>query len=152
MGNFNSYHDRSRLSYRENKKLIKAGEEKYRDEADDRYASKSALDEMQDKIKNEAVGVEPSSSEATQPDTLAMGDPNPSIAEYQTGLGSTGSSIFGGDDLTQATAEASTITGGSSDAAQGYLDDYKSNVASGLSLSGVSTRGPFSGIYPGEGF
>ena len=31
MGNFNSIHDRARLSYRENKKLIKAGEEKYGD-------------------------------------------------------------------------------------------------------------------------
>ena len=38
MGNFNSIHDRARLSYRENKKLIKAGEEKYGDYADGRYA------------------------------------------------------------------------------------------------------------------
>ena len=147
MGNFNSYHDRSRLSYRENKKLIKAGEEKYGDYADDRYASKSALEEMQDKIKDEAVNTD--AAPAASP---VLSEANKGLSEYESGLGSFGNSIFGGDDLSQATAEASTITGGSSAAAQGYLNDYASNVAGGLSLSGVRTRGPQSGIRPGEGF
>ena len=141
-GNFNSIHDRSRLSYRENKKLIKAGEEKYGAWADDRYQRKSALDEMQDKIVDEAVGV-------PSPELLQA---NEGITEYESGLSTFGDSIFGGDDLSQATAEAATHAGGSSDAAQGYLNDYTANVAGGLRLSGVQTRGPKSGIRPGEGF
>ena len=111
---------------------------------------KSALEEMQDKIKDEAIGVD--SSEPTQTASPGESLVTKGMSDYESGLSNFGSSIFGGDDLSQATAEAGSMAGGSSDAAQGYLSNYSANVGEGLKLSGIKTRGPLSGIRPGEGF
>lgn len=127
--------------------LVKADRENMISGFDDKYATKTALEEMQDKIKEEAVG-EPPEPEPSKELTIA----DEGVSDYEAGLGGFGTDIFGGDDLTQATDEATSMTGGSSDAAEDYLNEYKANVAGGLKLSGVSTRGPKSGIRPGEGF
>ena len=115
---------------------------------DAKYAAQSALEEMQQKIKDEATGTagEPELSQALQ-------EANDGIGDYNDDMTSFGDKLAGmQDDVGDAETEASMEAAGSSDAAQNYKDDYSSVVKGGLKLSGIETRGPRSGIRPGEGF
>ena len=102
-GDFSSASDFAGLSY----KLAERDRENMISGFDDKYASKSALEEMQAKIKDEAV-----SGPAPEP-SVEIAAAQDAINSYESGLGATGTSIFGGDDVSQATSEASTAAGGS---------------------------------------
>ena len=111
--------------------LVMADRENQTADYRDEFAPKSALEEMQNKIKQEAIAPE-------EPYT-----PSPELEqaraqeeEYNTQLDSFGD----------------VITGSNNDKAQDFKDKYSANVAGGLKLSGIETRGPKSGIRQGEGF
>jgi hypothetical protein len=70
-------------------------------------------------------------------ETDAMRKNREEVEAYEAGMGSEGTRIFGGDPASSA---------------KGFSDEYKLNVARGLELSGKKTRGPESGLVPGEGF
>lgn len=60
--------------------------------------------------------------------------------DYELNLGSSGTDIFGGGSPQQQAD------------AQSYSDEYKTNIAGALKLSGKETRGPNAGLVPGEGY
>ena len=107
-GDFSSASDFAGLSYG----LAERDRENMTSSFDDKYATKSALDEMQTRIKQEAVNTPPPEPSAEL--TAAQ----EGVSSYDSGLGSFGTGIFGGDDVSQdgGTGEA---------AAQEYLDEYK---------------------------
>ena len=70
-------------------------------------------------------------------ETDAMRKNREEVEAYEAGMSSEGTRIFGGDPASSA---------------KGFSDEYKLNVARGLELSGKKTRGPESGLVPGEGF
>jgi hypothetical protein len=60
--------------------------------------------------------------------------------DYELNLGNSGTDIFGGGSPQQQSD------------AQSYSDEYKTNIAGALKLSGKETRGPKAGLVPGEGY
>ena len=147
-GGMNGAENRAGLTHA----LVKADRENFESGLDERYdskyASQKALEEMQEKLKRDALRPD-AAPELSQ----AMQEANDGIESYDDNMSSFGDMLVGkSDDLGQAEAEASMETAGSSDAAQDFKDKYSANVKGGLKLSGIETRGPQSGIRPGEGF
>ena len=81
-------------------------------------------------------------AEVVKSDTLTAAEKD--TQNYELGLSNAGNVIAGRTDDAGTSAQET--------AANDYNDDYKFNVKTGLKLSGTETRGPNSGINPGEGF
>ena len=126
--------------------MLKAGKQQqdmYQRKYDNSYASQNALDQMKEKLltKNKQEVAAP--PEMVKSDTLTAAEKD--TQDYELGLSNAGNVIAGRtDEDTGASAQET--------AANDYNDDYKFNVKTGLKLSGTATRGPNSGINPGEGF
>ena len=148
-GGMNGAENRAGLTYA----AVKADRDNFQSSLDEKYdakyASQKALEEMQEKIKRDSLQPTAGAPELSQ----AMQEANDGINKYDDDMSSFGDMLKGAsDDVGQAEAEATMETAGSSDAAQSFKDEYSSNVKGGLKLSGIETRGPRSGVRPGEGF
>ena len=131
--------------------LYKQSRDKYSDDMrsdfDAKYASAARLNELQDSIQKRAEETGPTQISST------LTNAQDSVGDTDEQMTRQGANIFGavGDsnDLDQATDE--TMANAASGDGEAYKTEYSANVAGGLNLSGIPTRGPGSGIY-GRGF
>ena len=116
----------------------------------DEYATKSSLEEFRDELEERNATTDPVEAPELSATLVAAQE---GVDDYAINLGTQGDGIVGrtdSDDLFTAAAEvdASPVSGESEE----YKDEYTANVKGGLKLSGIATRGPWSGIREGEGF
>ena len=120
---------------------------------DDRYATADQLNSLQDSIQKRSEETGPTEISST------LTNAQRSVGAYDEEKASQGANIFGAmapaNDLELAREEVQTNEasgdGQDRDNAEAYKDKYALNVKGGLELSGITTRGPGSGIN-GEGF
>ena len=131
--------------------LVRDSQREFRDDImsdiDGKYATAAKLNALQDKIKERAEQSGPVEISST------LTNAQRGVGAYDEDKISQGANIFGAiapaNDLELAREEvqANEASGDGLD----YTDKYKLNVKGGLQLSGITTRGPGSGIN-GEGF
>lgn len=142
-GDFSSNSDYAGLTY----DSVKRDRAKQMETIKDEYASISALENLRDALEARNAAADPvEAPELSQTLVQAQQD----VDDYSLSLGTLGDNLFGrtdSDDLQTASAENeyNPAAGESQD----FKNDYLSNVKDGLRISGISTRGPGSGIYGG---